>query len=411
MKKTGLVVALVGIFALSALLMSCGSGDSRPSGLLYVVSQSLDNVSSFSVDLDSGELSLISDDLSPTCPTNSTCGLPTAISVDPTGATAFVMGQQAISSFTVNSNGTLSQPTVAATFPTGLSALAMSSTAAGDMLFVIASPASPSLTNEPQILAYSTKPGSTDVTLLTETPLSVVPTGVSVTAFAFPNQSAETLLFVTSNVDLNSPPNDSELSMFFVDSSGNLTEQSGSPYTAQAPNPISVLAVNTNPPQQNTGGVFVYVGNQAAVTGSVSAWEVCTQQDSACTAQDVQNQNLAVTGKLTTVGQNPFAMLVDPTNSFLYITCNVGNNVYGFKMTTNTGALTPLAPPLEPTGSSPVALAMHPSINNTNEFLYVANNANSTISGYTVDVTSGNLSNPMAPVIFTAGNPYGVAGR
>ncbi|MGA7683580.1 MAG: hypothetical protein WCC32_12790 [Terriglobales bacterium] len=411
MKKTGLVVALVGIFALSALLMSCGSGDSRPSGLLYVVSQSLNNVSSFSVDLSSGEISLISEDLANTCPPSTTCGLPTAISVDPTGATAFVLGQQAITSFTVNSDGTLSSPTLAATIPSGLSALAMTPTAAGDMLFVIAAPASPSLTNEPQVLVYGTKAGSTAVTQLTETPLSRVPTGLSVTTFTFPNQAAETLLFVSSNVDLNSPPNDSELSMFMVDSSGNLSEQSGSPYTAQAPNPISVLAVNTNPPQQNTGGVFVYVGSQAAVTGSVSSWEVCTQVNSACTQGDVTNQNLAVTGKVTTVGQNPFAMLVDPTNSFLYISCNVGNNLYGFKMTTSTGALTPLAPPLEPTGSGPVALAMHPSSNDSNEFLYVSNNAASTISGYTVDVTTGNMSNPMAPVIFTPGNPYGVAGR
>jgi 6-phosphogluconolactonase (cycloisomerase 2 family) len=411
LKKTGLVVALVGIFALSALLMSCGSGDSRPSGLLYVVSQSLSNVSSFSVDLSSGEISLISEDLANTCPPSTTCGLPTAISVDPTGATAFVLSQQAITGFTVNSDGTLSSPTVAATIPTGLSALAMTPTAAGDMLFVIASPASPSLTNEPQVLVYSTKAGSTGVTQLTETPLSRVPTGLSVTTFTFPNQPAETLLFVSSNVDLTATHNDSELSMFMVDSSGNLSEQSASPYTAQAPNPISVLAVNTNPPQQNTGGVFVYVGNQAAVTGSVSAWEVCTQVNSACTQADVTNQNLAVTGKVTTVGQNPFAMLVDPTNSFLYITCNVGNNLYGFKMTTSTGALTPLAPPLEPTGSAPVALAMHPSSNDSNEFLYVANNAASTISGYTVDVTTGNMSNPMAPVIFTPGNPYGVAGR
>ncbi|MGC1498722.1 MAG: hypothetical protein WA800_01875, partial [Terriglobales bacterium] len=379
--------------------------------LLYVVSQSLNNVSSFSVDLSSGEISLISEDLANTCPPSTTCGLPTAISVDPTGATAFVLGQQAITSFTVNSDGTLSSPTLAATIPSGLSALAMTPTAAGDMLFVIAAPASPSLTNEPQVLVYGTKAGSTAVTQLTETPLSRVPTGLSVTTFTFPNQAAETLLFVSSNVDLNSPPNDSELSMFMVDSSGNLSEQSGSPYTAQAPNPISVLAVNTNPPQQNTGGVFVYVGSQAAVTGSVSSWEVCTQVNSACTQGDVTNQNLAVTGKVTTVGQNPFAMLVDPTNSFLYISCNVGNNLYGFKMTTSTGALTPLAPPLEPTGSGPVALAMHPSSNDSNEFLYVSNNAASTISGYTVDVTTGNMSNPMAPVIFTPGNPYGVAGR
>ena len=430
LKKTGVVVALLGLFALSALLMSCGSGSSRPSGILYVVSQSLANVSSYAVDLGSGDLSLITNNLADTC-ADSSCGGPLTISVDPTGATALVLSQNAISGFTVNSDGSLSKPTAAATMQTGQTAVAMSSTVAGDMLFVIsvgaATPQDCTLdggyvqdSDCPAISVYSTKSGSTSVTLTGNVcqalngpcpySLSRIPTAVSVITFSFNGGSPQTMLFVTSNLDLTDAHNDSELSVFLVDSSGNLTKQSASPYSAQAPNPLSVLAVNTNPPDQNIGGVFVYVGSQAAVSGSVSVFEVCTQVQGPCTAGDVQNENLAVVGKPTTVGQNPIAMLADPTNTFLYIVCNVGNNVNAFKMNTSTGVLTAQGKQ-QPTGAGPVALAMHPSDNNSNEYLYVSNNGASTLSGYIVDLTSGDLSTPLAPVIFPPGNPYGIAGR
>jgi len=431
LKKTGVVVALLCMFTLSALLMSCGSGSSRPSGILYVVSQSLANVSSYAVDLGSGDLSLISNDLADTC-ADSSCGLPLGITLDPTGDTAFVLSQGAISGFTVGSDGNLSTPSTAATMQTGQTALAMSSTAAGDMMFVIsAGAANPQdcpqnggyvLNSDcPAISVYSTSPGSTSATLTGNNcaalngpcpySLSRMPTGVSVVTFSFSPNPPQTLLFVTSNLDLTNKHNDSELSVFSVDSSGNLTEQSASPYTAQAPNPLSVLAVNTNPPQQNTGGVFVYVGSQAAVAGSVSTFEVCTQAQGPCTQNDADNHNLAVVGKPANIGQNPIAMLADPTKTFLYIACNVGNNVYAFRMNTTSGVLTALSPALQPTGSGPVALAMHASDNNSNEYLYVSNNGQSTISAYFVNLTSGNLSSPLAPLIFPPGNPYGIAGR
>lgn len=437
LKKTGVAVALLGMLALSSLLMSCGSGHDRRAGILYVVSQSLSNISSFAVDLFNGDLSLITENLASTCPPSTTCGLPLTISVDPTGATAFVLTQLGVTGFNVNSDGSLSTPiatvpTDAAPFPANHTALAMTSTAAGDMLFLISvgqpnptdcDPAVGPLGSDcPMISVYSTQPGSTTATLTGNNcaanaggpcsyPLSRVPTAISAVNFTFPGQPTHTVLFVTSNHDLTTAHNDSTLSVFSVDSSGNLAEQSASPYSAQAPNPLSVLAVNTNPPQQNTGGVFVYVGSQAAVTGSVSTFEVCTQVDTNCNQGDVDNENLAVTGKPLTVGQNPIAMLADPTHTFLYIACYVGNNVYAFKMTTGTGILTPLSPALEPTGAGPVSLAINPSNNNSNEYLYVSNNTGSTLSGYTVNLTTGGLSNPLAPFIFTPGNPYGLAGR
>jgi len=434
LKKTGLVVAVLGIAALSTFLMSCGSGSDRPSGLLYVVSQSLSNISSYAVNLNNGNLSLITNDLADTC-ADTSCGLPLTMSIDPSGATAFVLSQGAISGFTVNGDGSLSTPTAAATMPAGQTAVAMTATAAGDLMAVISigapnptdclqdgQPYDPDTNDCPLISIYSTQPGSTTATLTGNNcaalngpcpyVLSRIPTGVSLATSNIVGQTAQTLLFVSSNLDLTEAHKDSEVSMFFVDSSGNLTEQSESPYSAQAPNPLSVKAVNTNPSGQNIGGLFVYVGNQAAVTGSVSSWEVCTQIDSTCSSQaDVDNKNMKVIGKVTSVGQNPTSMLVDPTNTFLYVACYVGNNVYAFRITTGTGILNPMSPALEPTGAGPVALAMHASVNNTNEFLYVANNTGSTISGYTVNLTSGALSNPMAPFIFTPGNPYGVAGK
>ncbi|MGA9472782.1 MAG: beta-propeller fold lactonase family protein [Terriglobales bacterium] len=431
LKKTGIVVGLLGMFALSALLMSCGSGSDRPAGLLYVVSQSLANMSSYAVDLGSGDLSLITNNLTNTCQ-DSTCGLPLTMSVDPTGATAFVLSQNAISGFNVHSDGSLSTPTTAATMQGGQTAIAMSSTTAGDMMFVISvGAASPTdcptdggyVTDSdcPAISVYSTSPGSISATLTGNNcaalngpcpfSLSRIPTGLSVVTFSFNGGPSQTLLFVTSNFDLTDKHNDSELSVFSVDSSGNLSEQSASPYTAQAPNPLSVLAVNTNPAGQNTGGVFVYVGSQAAVVGSLSVFEVCTQAQGPCTPEDAQNENLAVVGKPSTVGQNPIVMLADPTNTFLYVACNVGNNVYAFKMNTTTGVPTALSPALQPTGAGPVALSIQPSDNNSNEYLYVSNNVGNTLSGYIVNLTTGNLSNPLAPVIFPPGNPYGIAGH
>lgn len=420
-KKTGVVVALVGMCALSVFLVSCGSSSSRPSGLLYVLSQAESNVSSYAIDLNNGNLSLINSTLAPTGT------LPLSISLDPTGATAFVLNQASISAYTVGSDGNLS---VASGGGVSLSqsALAMTRTAAGDLLFVISpgtlpSPADCSAQvvtdpNCPSIAVFSTKPGSTTVTptgnACATGPtcpylLNRIPTALSVLTFTPLGGSAQTLLFVTSNKDLTSNHNDNELSVFSVDSSGNLAEQPNSPYTTEV-NPGVVQAVNTNPVAQNTGGVFVYVGNQNSVTGSVREFELCTEVNQVCSQQEVNAQQLAPVGSPSTIGQNPSAMLVDPSNNFLYIACTGSNSVYGFRMTTSTGVLTALSPASQPTGASPVALAIHPNYNAGAEYLYVSNNAGSSVTGFNVSATTGTLSGGIT-VVFSPGGPSGIAGR
>ena len=65
--------------------------------------------------------------------------------------------------------------------------------------------------------------------------------------------------------------------MYGVGSDGTLTEKIGSPYATSTINPLSVLAVNTNvAPQNNNGGVFVYVGAAGNASGALDAFQVCT---------------------------------------------------------------------------------------------------------------------------------------
>ena len=91
------------------------------------------------------------------------------------------------------------------------------------------------------------------------------------------------VLYVTFNSD-PALHNDSTLGAYSVDSSGSLTDlTSGTPY-ATATDPISVLAVNTYPAGENTGGVFVYVGSQANQSGALSVFQVCPAENAGCQA-------------------------------------------------------------------------------------------------------------------------------
>ncbi len=395
-KKISVVVALVGVCALSLFLLSCGSSTSRSSGLLYVLTQGSNgtgnNVSSFALDLGSGALSLINSNAS-TCATAGACGLPLDIVLDPTGATAFVLSQSAISSYTVNSDGSFGAPSDPLMLPA--TAIAMTRDAAGDFLFVI--------TDAPELLVYSTKAGSTSFTQVNDVPLTRVPTALSAITLSAP---AEELLFLTSNQDLSSNHNDNTVSAYGVGSDGTVTEKIGSPYATSTINPLSVLAVNTNPAGLTTGGVFVYVGAAGNASGALDAFQVCTVIDgSNCTQTDLDNAKLLPIGTPTSTGQNPVGMVVDPTNNFLYVVCEGSNQVHGYRISTTPGTLTAQSPSNLPTGSQPVALAIHSS----GKFLYTSNSTANSISAFTLSTTSGSMSSPTT--VNSPAGPSGMAAR
>jgi 6-phosphogluconolactonase (cycloisomerase 2 family) len=445
-KKISFVAALAGICALSLFLLNCGSTSSRPSGLLYVVTQGTNsqgvvtglgnNVSSFSIDENSGNLSLINSNAS-TCPTPATdsnsepCGIPLQILLDPTGKVAFVLDQglasvsppvaPAIYSFNVTSDGSLGSPTLAATLTTLDTPVAMTRDAAGQFLFVIDKGSDPSATScqylPPDyptiqcgsISVFAMQTGSTSLTEAPGSPFPVgrIPSALSALSFT-PTTPAgappQEFLYVTSNLD-PALHLDSTLNAYSVDSSGNLTDLTpDSPYIT-ATNPISVLAVNTFLTGESTNGVFVYVGSQANESGSLSVFQVCTVENAVCNT--VNLNDLVPVGEPTSLGQNPVAMLVDPTNSFLYVTCYVSNQIYGYRINPTAGTLTAQSPAYEPTGSGPVSMAMHPSISDTGQFIYTSNTASSNITGFAVSTTTGSMSNPITVIAPAA--PSGMA--
>jgi 6-phosphogluconolactonase (cycloisomerase 2 family) len=98
-------------------------------------------------------------------------------------------------------------------------------------------------------------------------------------------------------------------------------------------------------------------------------------------------------------------MVVDPTNNFLYVVNEVSSNVYGFRIGTTAGTLTPPTPANLQTGSQPVAMAMHSS----GKFLYTSNNGSSNISAFTVSTTSGTMSS--LAIVNSPSGPRGMAAR
>jgi hypothetical protein len=471
-KKTGGIFAFLGLLGLSVFLLSCGTKVSRSSGLLFVVSQGSNQVSSYAIDQSTGNLSFLKTGAS-TCATAS-CGFPLDILLDPTNAVAFVLNQgvfnpgdptqnppipdsgvvPSIYGYTLNSNGSLTSagdltttappppsspcdlpppnPPSQGAFLRCDQAVAMTRDAAGKFLFVVTQgnqnlpqlyPPN-QLPLPPQLYVFSTQPGSTKLTLIGNPcptgpacpkPLTRIPTSVasSITvSVPDPNNPSVTLtgplLYVASNKDLSPNHIDSSVSEYIVDqSSGTATELTGSPYvTTPGIAPSSVLAVDTNPPGANTGGLFVYVTNQT--TNNVSAFQVCIVQDANCTLQNVQDATMtALVNSPFSVGQAPIALVADPTNNFLYVACETTNQVYAFRIGTATGKLSGLNPQFLGTGSFPIAMTMHPTGNFL--YLYVSNNASSNLSGFSVNTTSGALGNPTT--IIALGQPAGLVAK
>ena len=493
--KIGGVVALVAMCALSLFLLNCGSSSSRPSGILYVLTQGTnqqgptgigENVSSFAINFKNGTLSLINSNAS-ACPTAASitdpepCGLPLDILLDPAGAAAFVLDEgipcpeefnsqdgmwecqsapvpPAIYPYTVNSDGSLSSPGTAVTWtcaganvatPCSDAAVAMMMDASGQFLFVIDQGSFPSPGTESP-LVYPSCPhvpsGPTDVcpsisvfnmhsgslTLASGSPfyLSKIPTALSPITFTPPNGAAQELLFVSNNHDIcttcTPQHNDNTVSEYSVNS-GVLTEVANSPYAVTAQSPSSVFAVYTNRAQENTGGLFVYVG-QGVGSGALYPFQVCTVENAGCTAQQVA-ENL-MTPLLescaqppctpvppTSVGQDPVAMLADPTSNFLYVLSEGSNQVFGFTINPTAGTLAVQAPPNQSTGSYPVAMAMHASVNSagqplynanwSGQYLYTANTVSDNITGFTVSTTNGSMSSPIT--VITPAAPSGMA--
>jgi 6-phosphogluconolactonase (cycloisomerase 2 family) len=187
-------------------------------------------------------------------------------------------------------------------------------------------------------------------------------------------------------------------------STGALTLISGSPFTDEPQNlggglqPYALVA--------SPSGAFLYVSNHGRSTLSVFSID-------------------AVTGALTGISgspfvispppesecsASPFGLALTPSGQFLYVAENNCGAIAVFSVDTTTGIPTQTKnSPFRINACDGNPLPLDDTLDFTGRFLYVANQGCGNISGYSVNLTTGDLTElPGSP--YPAGNtPYGLA--
>ena len=130
----------------------------------------------------------------------------------------------------------------------------------------------------------------------------------------------------------------------------------------------------------NSGGTFLFVSDFQ--NGTVDAF----------TVDPTSGSLSAVAGSPFSAGAAPGAggLAIDPSSKFLYVTQVNSFAVTGFTIAPGTGVLTPISGSPFPAGNTPMQALVDPS----GKFLYVSNlnDAVGAISAYTIDPTTGALT-------------------
>src|SRR3984893_11333721 len=173
---------------------------------------------------------------------------------------------------------------------------------------------------------------------------------------------------------------------------GALTAIAGSPFAAGG-SPGSVAV--------DPSGKFAYVANEFGNSGNSVSGYTINPSTGALTA---------ITGSPFAAGVYPRSVAVDPSGKFAYVANEFGNNLYsvsgsvsGYTIDPTTGALTAITGSPFATGGLPLSVAVDPS----GKFAYVANYSDNNVSGYTINPATGALT-PIIGSPFPAGTNPGL---
>jgi 6-phosphogluconolactonase len=365
-----LVLSLVGLTACS----KSTSSSSNAHSILYLATESDSQLISYSIDANTGALSTTGSG----APTGTN---PTAMVVSPSGDALFMVnsGSNDLYAYTVGSDGSTSASGSPIAFPQAPSALAMNST--GTYLFVAT----------PGIIAQTSVPGSITVfsvsgASLTQVgqPLQSTANGIGPVGLAL-SPSGNTLYAANST--------DGVVAEYAVDGTGTLTDLNISYPVGISPAGMAAAKYGTTD--------FLYVAN--AGSNNVSVFTICTAISSQC--QSADDSLVAATGSPFSAGVRPIAIVPHPLLNFLYVLDTQSNQVSGYRVSTGTGALTPLTPATYSTGTTPVSITIEPAGN----YLFVANIGSANISGFHIDQTTGQLG-PL-PQVTTPSQPSALASQ
>ena len=114
------------------------------------------------------------------------------------------------------------------------------------------------------------------------------------------------------------------------------------------------------------------------------------------------NGALAPIGACPVIGTpSPTGLAVDPTSRFLYVANQAQNTISLFTINSANGCLAP--GPIIPTGAGSTSIG----INSSGACLYVSNQGANTVSGYSINPITGALV--LAAIAPTAAGPKGIA--
>lgn len=376
-----LPVLLVGLNACNN-----SSSSSSGTGAVFVATQGDSSVSSFSIDLSTGLLTLNGGEVA-------TGSMPTTMLLAPSGTQLFIANSASntISAYSVKTDGTLTA--AGGTQTTGMTPVSMAMDSAGHFLFVAnqglqISPASGTVSVFAVSSATLTEvPGSPFIVAAPGAPGGTGPSGVAVT----PDGK---FLYVANQFD-------GTVTRFSVDASGVLTQ-----------GPVDLVGTTPSAAVITADGGFLYVANAS----TISAFAICNQVLTTCNDPTNPDGGLtAVAGSPFPSGINPVAMVAAPSGKFLFAVNRQSNQIAEYKIATGTGVLTANAQPVISTGTTPVGAAIRvgtttiTATGGTTDYLYVPNLGSSSLSVYSFDSTVGTLGLVGGPVPVTGGQPSAVA--
>jgi 6-phosphogluconolactonase (cycloisomerase 2 family) len=204
----------------------------------------------------------------------------------------------------------------------------------------------------------------------------IVPTAVNVLA-------SGAYVYVTA-YDSSVTPYVGYIFAFSVGSGGVLTPLSGSPFAA---------GVRPSAIASDASGSYVYVTDFAK--GDVRGYSVAPGTAA------VAGALVPLSGSPFQAGNQPSAIVVDPSYPFAYVANSLDATVTAYSM--SSGALASIG--TFSTGLQPVAIGIDPS---TNHFLYTANFLDSTVSGFELSTTAGTLLDSQLSPYATNSEPTAV---
>jgi 6-phosphogluconolactonase (cycloisomerase 2 family) len=378
-----LALSVCGFLACSS---KSSTATSSGTGVLYLVTPLDTTLSTYTISLGSGNLTATGTALS-------TASSPVALALAPSLNALFLANSSSnnVSAFSLNSDGSLGASS--GNVGVGTTPMGLAIDPAGKFLFVaneVSSNISVFTINGTSLKAVSGSPFTTipaGTTVGTDpVALAVSPTG----KFLYvANQSANTV------------------AAFTISNSGSL-----------APFGQPAYQVGTSPSGMaiTPSGAFLYVANSGS--NNVSAFGICDKVVTTCASPNSPDGTLTqVTGSPFSAGISPVAVAADPFFNFVYVLDKGSNEVSQYSLASGTGVLSPLSPGSVSAGVTPTSFvvvsgttgtALGSTLTNSTDYVYVANNAASTLSVFSLNTTTGLLA-PVGSAVTVSGNPSIVA--